>query len=291
MLQDKTIVLAGGDLRQAQLARLLRERNRIYTIGIEKAEGLEDTFADFPELREIHPDYIILPVPAESEQGVINTPFSGRRISTEQVLELAAPDTWVLGGKLSGGICETLQSRGLAHTDYLQREELAVLNAIPTAEGAIQIAMEELPATIFGLKVLVIGYGRIGKVLCGKLRALGAEVTAAARKYADLARIESDGCTAIPIGGMEPALRESQLIVNTVPVQLLGEGQLSCVPKECLLIDLASKPGGLDFTTANRMGLKVIWALSLPGKVAPLTAGRIIFDTIENIAAEREGGA
>ena len=136
----------------------------------------------------------------------------------------------------------------------------------------------------------MIGYGRIGRVLCRMLRGLGAHVTAAARKYADLAWIEADGCTPVHTGRMEEALKDSQLIVNTAPAMLLNEQLLKGVPKSCLLIDLASKPGGIDFNTANRLGLKAIWALSLPGKVAPLTAGRIIFDTIQNIAAERGEG-
>ncbi len=292
MLQNKTIVVAGGDLRQAQLARLLREHNRVYTIGLEKAEGLEDTYAETAALKQepVPPDYIILPVPAGSDEDTVNTPFSGKRLPMEDLLELAGPDTLVLGGKLSEGLRQKLEARKLAWADYLQREELAVLNAIPTAEGTVQIAMEELPSTIFGLQALVIGYGRIGRVLCRMLRGLGAHVTAAARKYADLAWIEADGCTPVHTGRMEEALKDSQLIVNTAPAMLLNEQLLKGVPKSCLLIDLASKPGGIDFNTANRLGLKAIWALSLPGKVAPLTAGRIIFDTIQNIAAERGEG-
>ena len=47
-------------------------------------------------------------------------------------------------------------------------------------------------------------------------------------------------------------------------------------------------PTGVDFAAAQQSGLNVIWALSLPGKVAPRTAGNIIKDTILNMIHEME---
>ena len=161
------------------------------------------------------------------------------------------------------------------------------VSALPTAEGTIQIAMEELATTIFGLNVLIIGYGRISKVLARLLKAMGANVTVSARKFSDLAWIETNGYTSVHTSSLSDALANCQLIVNTVPAVVLNENLLSRVPKGCLLIDLASKPGGIDFSTANSLGLRAIWALSLPGKVAPISAGKIIFNTIQNIETER----
>lgn len=151
----------------------------------------------------------------------------------------------------------------------------------------MQIAMEELATTIFGLNVLVIGYGRIAKVLARTFASLGANVTVSARKFSDLAWIEVGGYRPAHTGALEEVIGDSQLIVNTVPAAVLNEELLGRVRKGCLLIDLASKPGGIDFNTANKLGLKAIWALSLPGKVAPISAGRIIYDTIQNIESER----
>ena len=70
------------------------------------------------------------------------------------------------------------------------------------------------------------------------------------------------------------------IIFNTVPRTVLGEEELKIIGKGTLIIDLASKPGGVDIKAADKMGMSVIWALSLPGKVAPVTSGRIIADTI-----------
>lgn len=154
----------------------------------------------------------------------------------------------------------------------------------------MQIAMEELATTIFGLDVLIIGYGRISKVLSRTLASLGANVTVSARKFSDLAWIEANGYHPAHTNALEEVIGNVQLIVNTVPAAVLNEELLSQVRKGCLLIDLASKPGGIDFNTANKLGLKAIWALSLPGKVAPISAGKIIYDTIQNIESERRYG-
>ena len=139
---------------------------------------------------------------------------------------------------------------------------------MPTAEGAIQLAMEELPITLHGARVLVIGYGRLGRVLADRLAGLKARVSVAARRYADLAWAENCGYGVEHTGQLEGWLCGYDLKPG------------------CLVIDLASKPGGVDFDAAARLGVKAFWALSLPGKVAPVTAGKSIKTTIYNILTE-----
>ena len=154
---------------------------------------------------------------------------------------------------------------------------------MPTAEGAIQLAMEELPITLHGARVLVIGYGRLGRVLADRLAGLKARVSVAARRYADLAWAENCGYGVEHTGQLEGWLCGYDLVVNTVPVRVLREAELADLKPGCLVIDLASKPGGVDFDAAARLGVKAFWALSLPGKVAPVTAGKSIKTTIYNI--------
>lgn len=159
-------------------------------------------------------------------------------------------------------------------------------NTLPTAEGAIQIALEELPITLQGCRTLVLGYGRLGRALAPRLTALGAKVSVAARKWSDLAWIEAAGCTAEHSGELRGWLCAFDLIINTVPTRLLGEEALVELKPGCLVIDLASKPGGVDWEAARRLGVRTVWALSLPGKVAPVTAGKSIRSTIYNILNE-----
>lgn len=159
-------------------------------------------------------------------------------------------------------------------------------DALPTAEGAIQIALEELPITLHGCRALVLGYGRLGRALAPRLAGLGARVSVAARKWSDLAWIENAGFHAEHSGELRGWLCAFDLIINTVPGRLLGEEALAELKPGCLVIDLASKPGGVDLAAARRLGVHAVWALSLPGKVAPVTAGKCIRSTIYNILNE-----
>ena len=148
--------------------------------------------------------------------------------------------------------------------DYYKNEELLIENAIPTAEGALAIAMEELPITIFGSKVLVTGYGRVAKTAAKTFSALGASVTVAARKYSDLAWAGFDGCKTEHISNLSSAVKGKDIIINSVPSVIFDKSVLKNT--KGLIIDLASKPGGVDFEAAKELGSRVVWALSLPGK-------------------------
>lgn len=161
-------------------------------------------------------------------------------------------------------------------------------NAPPTAEGAIQLALENLPITLHASRVLVIGYGRIGKILADRLRGLGAFVSVAARRYEQLAWAEVDGHAAQRLGDIAGWLCGYDLVLNTVPARVLTAELLADLKSGCLVIDVASKPGGVDLEAARRLGVPVIWALSLPGKVAPVTAGRAIQQTVYHILREEE---
>ena len=107
-----------------------------------------------------------------------------------------------------------------------------------------------------------------------------------ARKYADLAMIEGHGYEPLPLDNLKDHIHEFDIIFNTIPSLILDDEILAKVKKDALIIDLASKPGGIDFDAAKSYGLKVIWALSLPGKIAPVSSGAIIKDTIMNIIKE-----
>ena len=151
--------------------------------------------------------------------------------------------------------------------DYLNREELSILNAIPTSEGAIQIMMEELPITLHDSNCLVLGFGRIAKVLSHMLTGLGAHVACCARKHSDLAWIRTLGYRPMHISELSENVRNFDVILNTIPAQILTREVLDKTKTDVLVIDLASKPGGVDFEAAKELNIKTIWALSLPGEV------------------------
>lgn len=281
--------VVGGDLRQVRLAQLLQmDGHTVQTYAMKRRE-IKEALSGSDTLNGIERcDCVILPLPAVGEGGILNAPLSDRKVPLSAVAGRLKPGQILCGGKLDAEFVRSAREKGCRVYDYFEREELAVKNAVPTVEGAIQIAMEELPTTLFGARVLVIGYGRVGRLLAHRLKGLGARVTVSARSFRDLAWIEAYGYCAEHTDQLAGWLCSYDLIINTVPAQVLGEAALEDVSSDCLIIDLASRPGGVDFESAAALGIKVIWALSLPGKVAPLSSGQIIRDTVYHILQEAE---
>jgi dipicolinate synthase subunit A len=285
-MKQHSFVLVGGDMRQAYLGKQLAERGENVTaVGLERYEGGE-WFPLATDLRSAcaKADVVVLPLPVMQGRGLLNAPLSNAPFRITDVLDAIPPEMPVFGGAVPQMIYEMAGRRKLRVQDYLAREELAVRNAIPTAEGAIQIAMEQLPVTIHGLPVLVIGSGRIGSALAQRLKGLGANVTVSARKQEDFARISSMGYRSADTRALDGSLREYALIVNTVPAPILTRTLVAQCQKDVLLIDLASGEGGI--AADARTLRKIIHALSLPGKVAPVTAAAGICDTITHMLEE-----
>ena len=192
----------------------------------------------------------------------------------------------LIAGSITPDVYELANDEYIEIIDIMKREELAVLNTISTAEGTIEIIIANTNKIIHGSKVLILGFGRIGKVLARKLAGLSAKVTCAARKDEDLAWIRAYGHMETNINAIGENLSEFDIIINTVPHLVLTEERLQYVKKDCLLVDLASNPGGIDKRAAKDKNLKLIWALALPGKVAPVTTAEFIKDTVYNILKE-----
>lgn len=282
--------IIGGDLRIVKLADMLaKEENQIYVYGLENAEDLKsnkniiqcDTIKKAVQDVEI----VIGPIPFSSNGSTINAPFCDKEMTIRDVMHVINAKVLIAGG-ISPEVYGMANDEYVEIIDIMKREELAVLNTIATAEGTIQIAIENTNKILHGSEVLILGFGRIGKVLARKLAGLSVKVTCAARKDEDLAWIQAYGHQATNINTIGENLKKFDIIINTVPHMILTEERLKNVKDECLLIDLASNPGGIDKKTVKNRNLKFVWALSLPGKVAPTTSAEFIKDTIYNIIKE-----
>ena len=284
MLRAKNIWVTGGDPRQAALSRLLADDGHsVHTYALEQGEGVVcEPSMDGAE----RADCVVLPLPALNPDGGLNTPLSPCPHPLDEVLDALRPGQLVCAGMIGEGLETRAAKRGLVLRDYFAREELAVLNAIPTAEGAIQIAMEELPITLHDARVLVIGFGRLGRALAPRLRGLGARVWVSARRYEQRAAAEAMGLESEGLERLSDWLCSYDLVFNTAPAAVLGVEELAALKENALVIDLASRPGGVDLEAAAALGVRVIWALSLPGKVAPVTSGRYLKETIYHIMEE-----
>ncbi len=278
--------VVGGDLRQGALAKSLLDTGqtvRLFCITHPPA-FLPLTCCPLHLLSEC--DVVILPLPLCSADGNFNAPLCEETVPLSDIFSRCKEQAILFGGKVGQAQQELAQQFGLQIHDYLAREEMAVLNAVPTAEGAVALAMHERASTLWESRCLVTGFGRCGKQLAALLRGFGAQVSVCARKEGDLALARALGMHPVPLKKLNDALPQQEIIFNTIPSPVLLEEQLQLLEPDCLIIDLASRPGGVDWDAARKLNCKAIWALSLPGKVAPLTAGSIIRDTVLHMLEE-----
>lgn len=277
-----TFWVLGGDRRQAHLARLLAlDGHTVYTYALDEEVQSRSDLVGIERA-----SCVIFPLPVCSTAGVLNTPLCEEHRLLSPILESLVPNQLLCGGRVDPDTRSRFARHGLTVHDYFAREELTVANAIPTAEGALQLAMEELPITIHDARVLILGFGRVGKVTAQRFTALGARVTVAARSQEQLAWVRAMGMTARNLRQLPQLLAETDLVVNTIPAPVLGPDELAVLHRDVPIIDLASKPGGVDMVAAARMGISVEHALALPGKVAPVTAGTYLRDTVYHLLRE-----
>ena len=283
MKEKIKIAVAGGDSRQLAAAKELQTKGfEVSLFGAEEG-GIAAGVPRAASLAECVTGAcaVVLGVPFSADGKWINMRGADCAVSLSALCELMAPKGLLLGGLITEEAKRTAGRYGVKTLDYFALEEVVVLNTVPTAEGAIAIAMSLLPVTIDGAKAGVIGSGRGARALVSRLCALGADVTVAARSAGGRAWCAVDGAAAVDVGELS-ALAGSDVIFNTVPAKILGEKELAVIGS-APLIDLASSPGGVDAEAARALGCRVIQALSLPGKVAPVTAGRIIANGVTSL--------
>lgn len=262
------LALIGGDKREAEVARLLAgcKNCRVRCFGLPQG--------DWPQSENI----LVAEDVAVALRGAdaLLLPMAGADWLTREALAGLVPGAPVLVGMASArlqGLCAGL---GLPLCALAGRDEVAVPNAVPTAEGAIALLMAESDVTVSGMRVLVLGFGRVGEALAVRLRALGADVRVANRGDERQQRARAMGLSVVSWAAWPGELGLFQAVINTVPTMLLGRRELRQLAPGAPVIDLASGAGGVDWAAADELGVQALHALGLPGKVAPVTAGQIL---------------
>ena len=272
-------------MRQLYLAEyLMRHEYEVNICGIDRSRAPGESLRR--ARGAIHPaemavpgsGVVILPIPVSRDGFHISTPLAGSRVNYEigDILDIADTDAVLVGGYVSDYIRSHIEERHMKLIDYNTSEIFQIRNSVPTAEGALEIAMRELPVTVRGTDAAVLGYGRCGKALAMLLRSVGANVTVSARSERALAWAEIDGCRSVPLASFADKAGECAVIFNTIPHPVIGEEILLAMPSESLLIDIASLPGGIVQGAHIPDGVTTIYAGGLPGKTSPKTAGEIV---------------
>lgn len=252
---NKKIGLVGGDLRYVKLANLLAENGyEVFSFGLEKVK-LNKDIKKCKDIKEVADSVKILfgPMPFSSDNVKINSPFAiSEKILIEEIIDCLNENNIFIAGKIESDVRQKLNNKNILFIDLLEREELTILNAVATCEGAIKTALEKSEITLHESNCLVLGFGRIGKILCKMLHfGFGANVYAEARKNSDIAWIRSYGYTPVKLDDLGEYLNRQNIIFNTIPSMILTEERLKRLNKDCIIIDLASKPGGVDFRASS----------------------------------------
>lgn len=285
----KQISFVGGDMRLIHLIEFFSKEDyeiRIFGFdkynmnlsNVKKCETLAETINDA--------QVVIGPLPFTSNGETLNAPFSSLPIQVNDIANLLNSTQVLICGRIDKNLSTVFEQKNIRVIDVLEREEFAVLNAISTAEGAIQLAMENSQLTLHNTKILVSGFGRIGKILCKMLEGIGADVYCEARKFSDIAWIKAYGYNPIHLKELDEHIKEFNLFINTIPSVVFDKDRIDKMNENSLFIDLASKPGGIDVEYGKQKNIDIILALSLPGKVAPITAATHLKETIGNIFEE-----
>jgi dipicolinate synthase subunit A len=259
----KKVCIIGGDVRLKTVKHHLEKQNLfVSTYGLYPEDRGDVSIADI----------VILPVPTTKDNKTVFAPLTNRVIELEEIYEKTAEQLI---------LCCNYNFEKRRCIDYNTLDSYALLNAVPTAEGAIKVAIEQTDFTLWQSNILVIGYGRVGKILADRLKNLGANVTVSARKPKDFANLEALGFSYINTENIPNLFLGYDIIFNTVDTTVLPDSSLKNLPSS-LLIDLSSK-GGFNLEYAKSVGLNAMMLPALPGKTAPKTAGKILAKTISEL--------
>lgn len=267
VMDGKKVLVLGPDERQQFLFEALKKKR--WDVSYQNiSEFVEAEMADI----------MILPV------------APSKKLCEIIVRKLHAGQT-IYGGVLNEEFCKSCKEKEVTTYDYMKNESVAIRNAVATAEGAIAEAIILGNTNLQGSKCLVIGMGKCGEILADKLKGLKCDVSVMVRSEEKQAKAEAYGYKTIwvnegkELGGVG---KKIDYIFNTAPALVIDKAFLTELRQDVIIIDLASKPGGVDFDACMELGMIAKSCLGLPGKYAPKTSGEILAKAIIQIETQKE---
>lgn len=277
-MKNRNIIIVGGDKRQKYLKEYLAQSGFLVD-----SYGLFDWDDDTDKLKSIinENSAIILPLPATRNGKNINMPFSKKEISVDRLLSFLGKENLVFGGIIKDDLLSRLRETDIPFVDYYD-EAFIEKNAVLTAFGTLKIILEHIDFALPMGNFAITGYGRVARETASLLTSLSCNVTVFARNPSQREDANIKGCKAYPITTLSSLANSFDIIINTVPSEIITEETAKNINEKCKVIELASAPYGMDFEIMRKNGIDVIKAFGLPGKYTPKTAGEIIGNKIIN---------
>lgn len=287
MTEQKSIAIIGGDMRLKHLADIIISKNiSTYCYGVTPMYQ-KAVIADHLYEALDNSTVIVCPIPISNDQEHINALENKEDLTIEHLKHGLKPYHILIGGKFSPAFKEFCCTNKISHYDLMENEAFVINNAIATAEGAIMEAIQLSPVNIHNSNCLVLGFGRCGSVLADRLSNLHGKLSILVRRESQAAIVAACGYNYFYENELKQKVSESDFIFNTIPSLILDKNTLSFVNKNAVIIDIASAPGGLDYDYAKSEGLKAKLCLGIPGKTAPLSSARYIYENVERIVKGR----
>lgn len=283
MKKNNRIIIIGGDNRQLYMAEYLIKTG--FDVSIYGLIDSDLKCVDNLKKSIKNSDIIVFPLPVSKDGKNINSTLPIKE-NIDEILSYIDDDKIIFGGIIGKGIENKFKKKNLRYYDYFCREEMTLKNTVPTVQGILKVIIENIDYTIHSSEIAVFGYGRVAKITSDVLFAIGAKVTVCARKKSDLVSAEIKNFNSCNIKDFYKISNKFNIIINTVPDPVIDRNILKNIRNDCLIIDVSSAPYGIDFASAHELGVKAVQCPSLPGKVAPKTAGIIIGETIIDILKE-----
>jgi dipicolinate synthase subunit A len=287
MLTGISVAFMGGDARQLEVIQKFTELDAVvYLIGFNNLgrplSGVTNTLLNTDLLMQV--DAFVLPPVGTDDMGRVESIFSqDELILADEHIGSLPKHAKVYTGLAQGYLKRLCEAHSISLVELFDRDDVAIYNSIPTAEGALMLAIQNTDITIHGSICMVLGFGRTGFTMAKTLQGLGAAVKVGVRRPEHYARAWEMGFQPFYTRYLYPEVANIDLLFNTIPTMIVTAQVITNIPHRAVIIDLASKPGGTDFRFAEKRGIKALLAPGLPGIVAPKTAGRIIANTLSQL--------
>lgn len=277
----------GGDMRQVYLANYLKnQRYQVITYATKK-EGLEcmegEKFEDVIKGSKC----IIGPV-VFSNGEVITSNDGKKKMKVDTFLDQIVPEQMIFGGCFHEAFIKLCEKKSIRVFDFMKMDDVAIYNAIATAEGAIMEAIKMQPINLHQSRSLVLGYGRCAKILASKLKGLDVYVTVCARNPTQRSLANALGLETMDFMELKRRISQYDYIFNTVPKMVIKEEILRKISKDTCIIDIASKPGGMDHQLAKDLGICAKLCKSLPGIYSPKSSGIMLAKKVLEVKGKME---
>ena len=268
----KTVIL-GGDKRQRILAKLFEENGKEPVAAFD-GEGLE-RLGDFGEFKTL-----ILPLPCTKDGKTVFSAEKDFFLPLSVVEKGVRPGALVIGGNMPEEFCSKLLSGGVDVFDYFKDESFTVYNAFLTAQGAVRLLLENTSEYLVSKRVLVAGFGRIGRAAAKMLSALGLDVYVAARRRETLSEISALGLKALDTAEIEGSVFLFDFVFNTVPAQIFTDKSVSLMKSGAVYFELASSPFGAQSKAFEKSKARFVSGSALPGRFCPHSCAKAVFARI-----------